>query len=93
MTDHYTVFTHLLAPDGSMTGQLDRQPVEGRYPTTLWAEGEVVTDTYAIPVREDARPGEHVLEIGLYIPETGLRLAVDGAAENAVTLQTITVKH
>lgn len=91
MTTDYTVFTHLLAPDGSMTGQLDRQPVQGRYPTTLWAEGEVITDTYAIPVSDLAPPGEHLLEVGMYVPETGLRLAVEDAPDNAVGLQTVTV--
>jgi hypothetical protein len=91
MTTDYTVFTHLLGPDGSMTGQVDRQPVEGRYPTSLWAEGEVITDAYAIPVRDDARIGEHRLEVGMYIPASGLRLAVEDAPDNAVTLQTITV--
>jgi len=91
MTTDYTVFTHLLAPDGSMTGQLDRQPVEGRYPTSLWAEGEVIQDTYAIPIDDAAQPGEHRLEVGLYVAETGLRLAVEGTTDNAVTLQRVTI--
>ena len=91
MTTDYTVFTHLLAPDGSMTGQLDRQPVEGRYPTTLWAEGEVITDAYAIPVRDTAQPGEHRLEVGMYLPENGLRLSVDDTPDNAINLQVITI--
>ena len=91
MTTDYTVFTHLLAPAGSMTGQLDRQPVEGRYPTTLWAEGEVITDAYAIPVRDNAQPGEHWLEVGMYLPENGLRLSIDDTPDNALKLRAITI--
>jgi hypothetical protein len=91
MSTDYTVFTHLLAPDGSMTGQKDQQPVGGSYPTSLWARGEVVTDTYNIPVNATAAPSEHRLEVGMYIAETGIRLPIAGNTENAVTLQTVSV--
>jgi len=53
MDEPYTVFTHLLAPDGSMAGQWDSHPVGGAYPTDLWLAGEVVTDVREIPVRAD----------------------------------------
>jgi hypothetical protein len=91
MRTDYTVFTHLLAPDGSMTGQRDNPPVGGTYSTSLWMPGEVVRDVYEIPVRVDASEGEHRLEVGMYVPATGMRLAVEGSADNAVALQTITV--
>lgn len=91
MMSDYTVFTHLLAPDGSMVGQQDQQPVGGSYPTSIWAPGEVVTDVYDIPVDPSAAPGEHHLEVGMYIAETGTRLSIEGDADNAVTLQTISV--
>jgi hypothetical protein len=87
----YTVFTHLVAPDGSMTGQRDNQPVGGTYPTSLWVPGEVVSDDYEIPVRVDALEGEHRLEVGMYVPATGTRLSVEGGTGNAVFLQTVTV--
>ncbi len=91
MSREYTVFTHLLAPDGSMTGQQDNQPVRGSYPTTLWLPGEVVADAYEISVRPDAAGGEHRLEVGMYEPETGTRLPVAGRADNAVPLQVVRV--
>ena len=93
MEERYTVFTHLVAPNGLMTGQRDSQPVGGIYPTSLWLPGEVVTDVYEIPVRIDAAPGEHRLEVGMYDAETGARLPVAGSADNAVVLQTLTVKE
>ncbi len=91
MRTDYTVFVHLLAPDGSMTGQQDRQPMGGRYPTTLWAAGEVVTDVYEIPIDPAAPPGKHRIEVGMYVAETGTRLPVPGQDENAVTLQGVYV--
>lgn len=91
MTTDYTVFAHLLAPDGSMTGQQDVQPVAGSYPTTLWAPGEVVSDVYQIPVDRGAPRAEHRLEVGMYIAETGSRLAVPGQEDDAVTLQRVRV--
>lgn len=91
MATDYTVFTHLLAPDGSTVGQKDQQPVTGTYPTSLWAPGEVVTDVYSIPLSVAAGPGELRLEVGMYVPETGTRLPVEGSADNAVTLQTVSV--
>ncbi len=93
METDYTVFTHLLAADGSMAGQQDRQPIWGSYPTSLWARGEVVTDVYTIPVSPTAAPSEHQLEVGMYIAETGMRLSIEGDADNAITLQTISVTN
>ncbi|UCC63682.1 MAG: hypothetical protein JSV36_01075 [Anaerolineae bacterium] len=73
---NYTVFTHLLDRRDQIRGQQDNPPVGGSYPTTMWMPGEVVTDEYALVVDTDAPLGEHVLEIGLYVAETGQRLPV-----------------
>jgi len=91
MDESYTVFTHLLAPDGSMTGQRDSVPVGGTYPTHLWLAGEVVADVYEIPIRTDATPGTHQLEVGMYVAETGARLPIGDTDAGAVRLQTVTV--
>ncbi len=91
MEEDYTVFTHLLAPDGSMAGQRDNQPVGGTYATSLWLPGEVIADSYEIPIRADAAAGEGRLEVGMYIAETGARLSVAGNPDNAVVLRTIPI--
>ena len=91
MDEDYTVFTHLLAPDGSMTGQRDNPPVGGTYPTSLWLAGEVVTDVYTVPIRADGAPGEHRLKVGMYVAETGARLPLAGTPYDSIPLQTITV--
>ena len=76
METSYTVFTHLLDGANQIRGQQDNPPVGGSYPTTLWLPDEVVTDDYALVVDADAPAGEHILEIGLYVAETGQRLPV-----------------
>ena len=91
MDESYTVFPHVVAPDGSILGQKDNPPVGGSYPTDLWLPGEVVVDVYEIPIAADAAPGEHALEVGLYIAETGARLPVLGIAKDAVVLQSLTI--
>jgi len=76
METSYMVFVHLLDEANQIRGQQDNPPVRGSYPTTMWLSGEVVTDEYALVVDGDAAPGEHVIEIGLYVAETGRRLPV-----------------
>jgi hypothetical protein len=73
METDYTVFTHLLAADGALVGQVDSMPQEGTYPTSVWAAGEVVADRYQIPVA----PGAALpvsLRVGMYLPATGEQL-------------------
>jgi hypothetical protein len=70
----YTVFTHLVGPDGQLYGQWDNPPVWGTYPTTEWSPGENVVDHYEVPVNPDAPAGKYFLIVGLYDPLTGTRL-------------------
>jgi hypothetical protein len=72
----YTVFAHLLGPDGRLRAQQDNLPCRGACPTTSWVAGEVLADEYAITVPADAAPGEYRLEIGLYDGATQQRLLV-----------------
>jgi hypothetical protein len=70
----YTVFTHLLGPDGQLRGQMDRQPINGLWPTSRWQVEDVVADRYDIPLGPDAPPGDYQIEVGMYLLETGERL-------------------
>lgn len=70
----YTVFTHLLGPDGAQYGQQDSVPQNGARPTDIWLPGETIVDEYRIDVAEDAPPGDYMLAVGMYNRETGERL-------------------
>jgi len=76
MDTSYTVFTHLIDEDKRIWGQQDNLPQEGEHPTTLWIEGEVVTDRYNIVVNPDTPSGQYAIEIGLYDAATEGRLPV-----------------
>jgi hypothetical protein len=75
----YTVFTHLLGPDGKMWGQKDNPPAKGSRPTTTWVKGEYIADEYTIPVHPEAPEGTYTLYVGFYNPQTMERLPAFGA--------------
>jgi hypothetical protein len=87
ITANYKVFNQVYFGDSGMQAQLDGYPVcEGRA-TWRWDPGELITDTYYIPVKEDATPGLYPLYSGMYTEETGERLPVLDEAGNRVDTQ------
>jgi hypothetical protein len=68
----YTRFTHIVNEAGEIVAQADSQPVQNTYPTGIWSEGEVVLDSYDIPVPS----GQYDVYIGLYQLDTGERLPI-----------------
>lgn len=77
-----TVFVHLLDGESRVRGQVDRVPGDGAYPTTGWLAGEVLVDTYQIPIAANLTPGHYLVEVGMYDPITGARLPITDAAGN-----------
>ncbi len=51
--------------------------MQGDYPTTLWAPGEIIVDTHPIDPTT-LPPGDYYLLAGLYDPATGERLPAFG---------------
>jgi hypothetical protein len=84
MEKDYTVFAHLVDEGGNIWGQKDNPPVDGFYPTTQWEEGEIVRDQYDLIISPEARPGDYWLEVGMYLAETGERLAIVDRNGNVV---------
>jgi hypothetical protein len=72
----YTVFVHLLGPDGLVHGQIDQWPVSGTHATSSWAPGERISDAYTVQLPADAPAGRYQVEIGLYLLASGERLPV-----------------
>jgi hypothetical protein len=73
----YTVFVHALDAAGQLVAQTDSEPQGGRYPTPLWDPGEYIADDYSFSLA----PGTYTLRVGLYVPETGERLALADGSE------------
>jgi 4-amino-4-deoxy-L-arabinose transferase-like glycosyltransferase len=79
----YTIFVHLVGPDGLPHGQLDIFPGAGSAPTTSWAPDQVIVDELVLPIAEDAAPGTYHIAVGLYDAASGGRLPVtDGSGEH-----------
>jgi hypothetical protein len=87
----YTSFVHLRNQAGAIVAQVDRPPVAGAYPTSLWSTGEVIPDEVTISLPTTLPPGEYTVVVGLYDFATGLRLPVAGSADNSVELSTLKI--
>jgi uncharacterized membrane protein len=81
----YTVFVHLIGPDGAVAGQQDKMPLNGFYPTSRWPASahesgeELLIDQYEILLPEAMETGDYRLHIGWYDATTGERQrTVDG---------------
>jgi len=67
MTRDYSIYLHLFGRGGQRIGKRDSYPGRGTYPTRLWQPGDVVRDTFEVPVAPDAvTPTAALLEVGLY---------------------------
>lgn len=74
--DGYTVFNHLIGPDGQTHGQFDSPPVSDAWLTQTWLPGEIIIDRRLIPINPDAPPGDYQINIGLYTAFDLIRLPV-----------------
>jgi hypothetical protein len=84
MDEDYTVFVHILDDDDRIWGQEDIQPVRGTYPTTRWAEAEVVLDPHTLWTAQEAPLGLYRLEVGVYLLRTMERLYLLDSAGDAI---------
>ena len=71
----------------------ERQPQAGLAPTRSWTPGEVLKDSYVVPILDQAEPGEYYLIAGLYEFSTGRRLSIVSSQTNYVTLASITINR
>jgi hypothetical protein len=76
IADDYTVFVHLIGPDGLVHGQVDAWPQMGTLATSRWQPGQRLSDPYLIAIPTDAPPGPYQVEVGLYLLATLERLPV-----------------
>ena len=74
MDRDYTVFVHLLGPDGAIVTQADAPPGDPFFPTTTWLPGDTVLDVHTLLLPDGAPPGDYSLLIGLYHRPTSQRL-------------------
>ncbi len=78
----YQVFVHLLGDDSHPLAQGDSPPVMGDYPTSLWADGEIIADPHPVALPPDLPAGDYRLLVGMYNLETMQRLSRLGVGES-----------
>jgi len=67
---NYTVYVHVLAPDGALIAQHDGIPVWGTRPTTTWQPGDRIFDQHELSLPgEIPAPGAQLV-VGLYQTES-----------------------
>jgi hypothetical protein len=70
----YKVFVHLVDSNGQLRAQQDSLPKNNTLPTNRWFEGEYVTDDYVLNLPSDLAVGDYQILVGMYDPETGVRV-------------------
>ncbi|MEW5719722.1 MAG: DUF2723 domain-containing protein [Chloroflexota bacterium] len=87
LNESYTVFVHLVDAAGRVVTDADSPPFSGLFPTTRWQIGEVLRDRHILKIPNDLAPGNYAVEVGMYLPTTGARLPIDGAADKIMLTQ------
>lgn len=76
-----TTLVHLGEAGAPPVATGDSPPLSGSYPTSVWAEGEVIRDSYRLVIPADLPDGRYPVWIGMYdsnTPERRLPLVQDG---------------
>jgi hypothetical protein len=79
----YTVFVHVIDAKGDAF-TADAPPRGGTYPTSVWQPGDIVEDEHPLPTAIGLVIGR--VSVGVYRPDTGERLFIDGGTETEVQL-------
>ena len=71
MNEDYSIGIHLLDTNQRVIGARDSYPGHGMLPTRLWSVGQMIRDTYWVPVSPDASaPSVARVQVSLYQRET-----------------------
>lgn len=70
----YKVFVHLEEAEERTWAQADDLPACGTRSTQTWRVGQMVADRHVVALPADIPPGEYVLRVGLYEPQTEQRM-------------------
>ena len=68
------VSLQLVDASGQLVHQIDREPVDGLWPTTSWQPGRPVSDRYALVLPGSLQAGDYQVLLVVYDPLTGERL-------------------
>lgn len=85
----WSIFVHLRDSSGGTIAQKDGPAGSGRYPSSLWEPGEIISDEILLPLPVELPRGQYHLVVGLYDLATGQRLPVRDAANDEMMLTSL----
>ncbi len=74
ISQDYTTLIHLGPANQAPIVTGDSPPLQGDYPTHLWAAGEIIEDEYTLQLPDDIENGRYPVWIGMYDPNSLTRL-------------------
>jgi hypothetical protein len=66
---NYSVSLRLLNQEGDVALRHTSEPSVGRYPTSVWDEGEVVRDNHSLWIPRDFPSGKYILQLAVLGPD------------------------
>ncbi|MFK7804857.1 MAG: glycosyltransferase family 39 protein [Anaerolineae bacterium] len=83
----FTRFVHLFSEENGLVAQADGPPLDGRYPTSCWIDGEYIREDISIRVNDDTAIGDYQLLVGMYDAENDFkRLPTSGSGQATSTI-------
>jgi hypothetical protein len=83
----YKTFVHLVSDGGQgsearLWAQADDYPACGTQSTQYWQVGQTIVDRHLVRLEADMPPGDYALRVGLYEPQSDLRMDLLDALDN-----------
>ncbi|MHB9034306.1 MAG: hypothetical protein ACYC6L_14815, partial [Anaerolineae bacterium] len=91
---NYTLYVHIVAPDGQVIPSRDGEPQAGEAPTKSWKPGQVVLERRGFLVPADTPPGTYKIVCGWYTQDGTVLAPKAGEGEvidKAVVIGTVVV--
>jgi hypothetical protein len=76
LDQEHKVFVHLLGADNAVLAQDDRLPCNFSLNKADWQPGNIVLEVYQLPLPAEMPHGEYRVVLGIYQPDSNLRLPV-----------------
>ncbi|MFQ5578825.1 MAG: hypothetical protein ACE5G8_17750, partial [Anaerolineae bacterium] len=91
LANDYAVFLHLDAPDGQTVAAAGEQH-PANIPTSHWPPGLYLRHPLQLTIPPGALPVRYTLRVGLYNPQSGVRLPVAGDSQTAFAVGQVWVR-
>ncbi|HET7378019.1 MAG TPA: hypothetical protein VFK30_15005, partial [Anaerolineae bacterium] len=87
----YTLFIHLVDPQGQIIAQYDGMALNNTWPTTCWRRTESFADAYTLTLPEQLSASAYRVELGFYWLVSGERLVLTQPGGDVITVGSIEI--